>query len=67
MSSEDRESKAAAVAAEIAGGGGFEAIAGRVLPAAWIEAGRSVPVEENLRGAGRWPAEVSRGRVDRRR
>ena len=35
-----------AVAGEIAGGNGREAIVGRVLPATWIEAGGSVPVEE---------------------
>ena len=34
------------VAGEIAGGNGREAIVGRVLPATWIEAGGSVPVEE---------------------
>ncbi len=34
------------VAPEVAGGSGGEAISGRVLPATWIEAGGSVPVEE---------------------
>jgi hypothetical protein len=46
VSNEDREAKAGGVAAEIAGAGGFEGVAGRLLPAAWVEVWRSVPVEE---------------------
>src|SRR5216684_316413 len=39
-------SQGGAVAAEIAGGGGFEGVVGRLLPATWVQAWRSVPVEE---------------------
>jgi hypothetical protein len=34
------------MAAEIAGGGGYEGVVGRLLPAARVQAWRSVPVEE---------------------
>ena len=66
VSNEDREAKAGQWLQRIAGGGGFEDVAGRLLPAAWVEAWRSVPVEEEpawrrtMAGA---PSDTSRSTV----
>jgi hypothetical protein len=45
-SSEDREAKAAQWLQRLQDGGGFEGVVGRLLPAAWAQAWRSVSVEE---------------------